>query len=78
MDSEDGFQIAMADLSVRGEGKIFGAEQSGASEMVFASLAKHQGWIEGAKKEAEWIIQSEHRDLALTDARIKFAKDELI
>lgn len=78
VDSEDGFQIAMADLSVRGEGKIFGAEQSGASEMVFASLAKHQGWIEGAKKEAEWIIQSEHRDLALTDARIKFAKDELI
>ena len=76
VDSENGFDIALSDLDVRGEGKMFGTEQSGSSEMIFASLAKHRNWIEVAKTEAEAILSSEWRDIALADARARFESAE--
>lgn len=76
VDSEDGFEIALADLSVRGEGKIFGSDQSGSSEMIFASLSKHKDWIETARKDAEDILNSPYRRYAVADAKDKFGAEE--
>jgi ATP-dependent DNA helicase RecG len=76
VNSDNGFDIAMADLNVRGEGKMFGTEQTGSSEMIFASLLKHSSWIEDARTEANHILESEYSDLALSDARQRFNNPE--
>lgn len=72
VDSDNGFEVAKVDLKSRGEGKIFGVEQSGASEMVFASLRRHGKWVAQAKEEARSILAGPHRDEALRDAYEKF------
>lgn len=76
VDSENGFDIALSDLLVRGEGKMFGSEQSGSSEMIFASLAKHKDWIEPARADAAEILASPYRDIAIADAHLKFESME--
>jgi len=76
VNSENGFEIALSDLEIRGEGKIFGTEQSGSSEMIFASLARHRNWIEPARNDANRILSSKFRDIALTDARNRFESAE--
>lgn len=76
VDSENGFDIAKVDLAIRGEGKMFSVEQSGRSEMIFASLSKHGERIEDAKNEAKRILKSPFRALALQDSKLKFESDE--
>jgi ATP-dependent DNA helicase RecG len=76
VDNEDGFAIAKADLSTRGEGKLFSVEQSGRSEMIFASLAKHADRINEAKETAKAILKSPFREQALRDSRDKFEAEE--
>lgn len=76
VDSENGFEIAKIDLATRGEGKMFSSEQSGRSEMIFASLAKHGEVIKHAKAEAIRILKTPLKGLALRDAREKFESDE--
>lgn len=76
VDSEDGFEIAKVDLAIRGEGKMFSVEQSGRSEMIFASLSKHGDRIVEAKEEAKRILKSPFRALALQDGKNKFESDE--
>lgn len=76
VDSENGFDIAKVDLEIRGEGKMFSVEQSGRSEMIFASLSKHSERIEDAKNEAKRILKSPFRALALQDSKNKFESDE--
>jgi len=79
VDSDNGFDIAKIDLELRGEGKIFNTEQSGRSEMIFASLAKHAERIEEAKNEAKRILSSPFKPLAIKDAVAKFnSKERLI
>lgn len=75
VDSENGFDIAKADLELRGEGKMFSADQSGRSEMIFANLSKHRENIEKAKEEALRILKSPFREKALKDSREKFESD---
>lgn len=76
VNSENGFDIALSDLTVRGEGKVFGVEQSGGSEMLFASLVQHKGWIKQASEDAATILASEYRDIALSDANDRFNVNE--
>ena len=73
VDSNNGYDIAAADLEVRGEGTIFGTSQSGESGMIFASLAKHQKRIQEAKDEAKTILAGKYRDKAIEDAKEKFS-----
>lgn len=75
VDNDDGFNVAQADLSVRGEGQIFSTNQSGASEMVFASLSSHGKWVKQAKAEALQILNSEYREVALNDSRLYFSAE---
>ena len=76
VESNDGFRIAQQDLNVRGEGKVFGSQQSGAGSMMFASVVKHVSMIEGARSIAEDILSSGYREQAVEDARHYLGLDD--
>jgi ATP-dependent DNA helicase RecG len=52
----DGFQIAEADLDIRGPGEFFGTRQHGLPEIRFGNLIKDFGIMELARKEAFALI----------------------
>lgn len=76
VDFTDGYEIAKVDLRTRGEGKIFSTSQSGASELVFASLALHAEKIPQAQGEAQKILDSAMATRALEDATERFASEK--
>lgn len=78
VDSDNGFDIAKADLELRGEGKMFSTDQSGRSEMIFANLSKHRDKINEAKEEAQRILKSPFKATAIKDSKEKFASEERI
>lgn len=78
VDSDNGFEIARADLEHRGEGKMFSTDQSGRSDMIFANLVKHRDKINVAKEEAQKILKSPFRDIAIKDSKEKFQSEERI
>lgn len=75
VDSEDGFEVAKVDLFTRGEGKMFSGEQSGASDLMFASLVRHGKWVKQARKEALDILASSEREKALEGCKRHFASE---
>jgi len=62
--TNDGFEIAEADLKLRGPGDFLGTRQSGLPEFKYADLARDQHLLELAKDLAEHII-SEDPELKL-------------
>jgi ATP-dependent DNA helicase RecG len=76
VESTNGFDVAKADLGTRGHGKIFSNEQSGASDMVFATLYRHGRLVSKARDEAIQILNSEHREQALSDSHAHFQSQE--
>lgn len=76
VESNDGFRIAQQDLNVRGEGKVFGSQQSGSGSMMFASVVKHVSMIDGARSIAEDILSSGYREQAVEDARHYLGLDD--
>lgn len=72
----DGFEVAKIDLQTRGEGKIFSTDQAGASELIFASLARHSEKIPLAQKEATSILNSKWAEKAIADSAIRFEQEE--
>ncbi|RKX27368.1 MAG: DNA helicase RecG, partial [Candidatus Zixiibacteriota bacterium] len=67
--SSDGFQIAEADLELRGPGEIFGLRQSGLPELRIANLWKDRDLMESARDLLELLftqgdrLDSTHRKL---------------
>jgi ATP-dependent DNA helicase RecG len=66
----DGFQVAEADLNIRGPGEFFGTRQHGLPEIRFGDILKDFGIMEVARKEAFNVIaadpelkQDHHRPL---------------
>jgi ATP-dependent DNA helicase RecG len=57
-ENNDGFEIARADLVLRGPGEYLGARQSGAPLLRFADLEKDTDLVELARNVAEDMIQS--------------------
>ncbi|MDO8535390.1 MAG: ATP-dependent DNA helicase RecG, partial [Candidatus Omnitrophota bacterium] len=55
----DGFEIAEADMELRGPGEIFGTMQHGLPEIRFGNLAKDFGIMELARKEAFALIEKD-------------------
>lgn len=51
--SNDGFYLAEKDLEIRGEGKLFGSDQSGTNELFIANLREHKQILDIAKKVAK-------------------------
>ncbi len=60
----DGFQLAEADLAIRGEGELFGTRQSGLPDLKLAKLARDFDALALARKEAFSIVEG---DPHLTD-----------
>jgi ATP-dependent DNA helicase RecG len=55
-ESTDGFEIARADLAMRGPGEFLGARQSGAPLLRFADLERDSDLIEAARGVADELI----------------------
>lgn len=75
--NNDGFKIAEEDLRLRGEGDIFGREQSGVkSTRVLSSLIHHQQTLEFAKSDVE-VIESQFPD-TFSHLMEKYSTDDLV
>ena len=56
----DGFAIAKADLQIRGQGDLFGSQQSGRDPLLrFADLARDEGVLLGAQALARRVVESD-------------------
>jgi ATP-dependent DNA helicase RecG len=54
--TQDGFELAELDLSMRGPGEIFGTRQAGLPEFRVANLVRDKALLELAKREAEYFV----------------------
>lgn len=68
VNSNNGFEIATADLHTRGEGDLFGTTQSGSTSLRFANLVDHSKLIESARAEAQRIYTTPRKLEAVADA----------
>ena len=57
--TEDGFEIAEADMRLRGYGDLFGARQSGLPAFRFADLEKDAALLQKARGEARRIVDED-------------------
>lgn len=55
-ETTDGFEIADADLKLRGPGELLGQQQSGLPPFRFANLAEDLDLVERARELAAWIL----------------------
>ena len=67
--SNDGFELAEADLDLRGEGTIMGERQKGRNDLRLASLRRDKEWVTIARDVAIEMLDDDpdlqgHRDLA--------------
>lgn len=70
----DGFQIAEADLDIRGPGEFFGTRQHGLPEIRFGNILKDFGIMEAARVEAFGLIE---KDPMLAEERHRLLKQGL-
>jgi len=75
--TQDGFELAELDLSMRGPGEIFGTRQAGLPEFRVANLVRDKALLELAKREAEYFVTHPENfseaDRARVRARLKEA-----
>ncbi len=57
----DGFEIAEADLRLRGPGDLLGTRQAGLPAFRVADLVAHARWLESARADAREILESPER-----------------
>ncbi len=57
--TNNGFQIAEADLNIRGPGEFFGTRQSGVPNFKIANIIHDASLLESAKKEAELLVKAD-------------------
>ncbi len=57
--TNNGFQIAEADLNIRGPGEFFGTRQSGVPNFKIADIIHDTSLLEAAKREAELLIKAD-------------------
>ena len=72
----DGFLIAEEDLKLRGEGDLFGKEQSGSAQRKFANLILHSDLLENAR--VDLIEYVKLNDPVISDQIAKISKDAKI
>lgn len=66
--SEDGFEIAEADLKIRGSGDLLGSRQSGLPRFIFMDILEHHEMLDHARENATLIL---NQDPQLTTPRGK-------
>jgi ATP-dependent DNA helicase RecG len=64
--TQDGFELAELDLSIRGPGEFFGTRQAGLPDFRVANLLRDRKLLEMAKQEAERFAS--HPDAEMTEA----------
>ena len=57
--TNNGFQIAEADLNIRGPGEFFGTRQSGVPNFKIADIIHDTSLLEAAKREAELLVKAD-------------------
>ena len=57
--TNNGFQIAEADLNIRGPGEFFGTRQSGVPNFKIANIIHDATLLETAKQEAELLVKAD-------------------
>lgn len=76
-ENNDGFKIAEEDLRLRGEGDLFGTEQSGADQSRrFANIVTHSHVLYSAKNDADRLIKEENPEVL--NLLSKFSSDQRI
>ncbi|MCP4202995.1 MAG: ATP-dependent DNA helicase RecG [bacterium] len=60
--THDGFELAEADLQMRGPGDLLGTRQAGVPNLRLTDLAKHRNWIELARQDARRLVRDRPRD----------------
>ncbi|MDI7253309.1 MAG: helicase-related protein, partial [Actinomycetota bacterium] len=55
----DGFELAEADLEIRGEGSLFGTRQSGISDLRVARLTKDYHILRAAREDATALVEND-------------------
>ena len=55
----DGFELAEADLEIRGEGTVLGTRQKGRSDLKLASLRRDREWVARAREVAFAIFDAD-------------------
>ncbi len=59
VETDDGFEIAEADLKLRGPGDFLGTKQSGLPDFRYADIVEDQDILRNAKRDAWHLIQSD-------------------
>lgn len=54
--TDDGFELAEVDLAIRGQGTVFGAKQSGLSDLRLADVLRDQDLLVRARREAFQLV----------------------
>jgi ATP-dependent DNA helicase RecG len=72
--TENGFELAEADLDLRGGGTVLGARQKGRTDLKLASLRRHRELVVKARDVATAILDD---DPELTDGRYRMLWDEV-
>jgi len=69
--TNDGFEIAEADLKLRGPGEIFGTRQHGLPELHISDLVRHGDVLEKAKDAAKEILTDDPELMAPANTHLK-------
>jgi len=82
-ESDDGFEIAEADLKLRGAGELLGTRQSGLPTFRMADLSQHADLLEVARADAQRILATDpdlmtERGQALRTLLYLFARDSVV
>ena len=59
VETTDGFELAEADLELRGEGTILGERQKGRSDLQLASLRRDKDWVVWARQAAGEMLDDD-------------------
>lgn len=58
----DGFEIAEADLALRGPGDLAGTRQAGGAALKVADLVEDRQWLERATKDSRWLLDHAEKE----------------
>ncbi len=71
--TRNGFELAETDLKIRGPGELFGTRQAGLPPEEFADVLLDPAILEGARREAETMLDADPDLLSAAGAKVKAA-----